>query len=175
MEKLKFPKSHEAMEGDEFITNEQKMKSRLLKYFMDDYILKRRSEQDEKDIIDEVVNANIPIPDARKATVQFKSRAKSKQKKEAPRTQAKAAEEPKIRAFMKKDLHTISNAKMKESLLFGGTQQTLLEQGGSAGAGIDSDYEDPVLGRGTTLASIDELNNEVRRGSQVVRIVDAKI
>lgn len=57
------------MEGVEFITNEQKMKSRLLKYFMDDYILKRRSEQDEKDIIDEVVNANIPIPDARKATV----------------------------------------------------------------------------------------------------------
>ena len=60
---------------------------------------------------------------------------------------------------MKKDLHTISNAKMKESLLFGGTQQTLLEQRGSGEAENDSDYEDPVLGRGTTLASIDELNS----------------
>ena len=159
MERLKFPKAHEALQNSEFITSEQKLKSRLLKYFMDDYILNRRSEQDEKDIIDEVVNANIPIPDVRKATVQFKSRTKSKQKKEAPRTQAKAAEEPRIRGFMKKDLFTISNAKMKESLLFGGTQQTLLEQRGPVEAENDSDYEDPVLGRGTTLASIDELNS----------------
>ena len=69
MERLKFPRSHEALEGEGVITTEQKLKSRLLKYFMDDYILSRRTEQDEKDIIDECVNANIPIPDARKATV----------------------------------------------------------------------------------------------------------
>ena len=122
MERLRFPRAHEALEGEGVITTEQKLKSRLLKYFMDDYILSRRTEQDEKDIIDECVNANIPIPDTRKATVQFKSRAKSKPKKEAPRTQAKNAEEPRIRASMKKDILTISNAKMKESLLYGGSQ-----------------------------------------------------
>ena len=39
----------------------------------------------------------------------------------------------------------------------------------------DSQLEDPVLGgRGTTLASIGELN-DVRRASEVMRIVDAKV
>ena len=125
MDKLKFARPHEALEGGAIIPTEQKLKSRLLKYFMDDYITNRRTEQDEKDIIDECVNANIPIPDARKATVQFKSRAKSKPKKDAPsapRTQAKNSEEPRMRG-MKKDILSISSAKMKEGLLYGGSQQ----------------------------------------------------
>ena len=44
MDKLKFARPHEALEGGVIIPTEQKLKSRLLKYFMDDYILNRRTE-----------------------------------------------------------------------------------------------------------------------------------
>ena len=38
----------------------------------------------------------------------------------------------------------------------------------------DSHFDDPVLGRGGSLASVHELT-DVRRASAVVRIVDAKV
>ena len=36
--------------------------SRLLKYFHDDYIVNRRSLEDEYDIIDKCIDANLPFP-----------------------------------------------------------------------------------------------------------------
>ena len=41
----------------------KKICSRLLRYFMDDYLLNRRTMDDEIDIVNECIDANIPIPE----------------------------------------------------------------------------------------------------------------
>ena len=41
----------------------KKICSRLLRYFMDDYLLNRRTKEEELEIIEECIDANIPIPE----------------------------------------------------------------------------------------------------------------
>ena len=107
--------------GDQY---HKKVCSRLLKYFMDDWVLKRRSMDDEIEIVNECIDANLPIPDVSQAISISLKRSKQptmKTKKTggletARTTVAKASEEKLNRKGTKKDIYSISQDKMKESL-----------------------------------------------------------
>lgn len=110
--------------------NHKKICSRLLKYFMDDYLLNRRSMAEECNIINECIDANIPIPEE-KINIQLKKGktggrlSKKISAMEAIRgiagMQGYGGEEKylKPRSTGRKDIHSISQEKMRESLSHG--------------------------------------------------------
>ena len=129
----------------------KKVVSRLLKYFMDDYLLNRRSMEDEIEIVNECIDANIPIPDHQAIVIALK-RAKPtlKAKKtgglESQRsTMHKASEEKLNRKGTKKDIYSISQDKMRESLA--GSHQHV-----DRGSFTESDFDEAGLERMPTGA-----------------------
>ena len=104
--------------------NHKKICSRLLKYFYDDYLLNRRTKEDELEIIRRCIDANIPIPEEKSDGLLRKSASKSvpKAKKgagtDATRSSIKSTVEEKKKPT-RKDIYSISQEKMRESLSLG--------------------------------------------------------
>ena len=103
--------------GDQY---HKKICSRLLKYFMDDYLLKRRTMEDEIDIVTECIDANIPIPENQAINISLKKNKPMKAKRtmgtDTLRSTQKSSEEKLSRKVTKKDMYSITQDKMKESL-----------------------------------------------------------
>ena len=133
--------------------NHKKICSRLLKYFMDDYLLNRRSRQEELAIIATCIDANIPVPEE-KINIQLKrGKTMAKAKKAGAAdvgrgTERSAREEEKrpvrTSSTQRKDIYSISQDKMRESLAFVG--QAALDADALDGSRDGSDIDFTAAG-----------------------------
>lgn len=102
----------------------KKICSRLLKYFMDDYLLNRRTIIEEREIIETCIDAHIPIPDEKinislKKGKTGKKDAKGGENLITRGTQKSSSKETlksNNSASTRRDINTISQEKMRESL-----------------------------------------------------------